>query len=37
MNGNANLSTFAEKIRDIIRDLKRLYKPGILLGVDKLF
>lgn len=35
MNGNVTFSTSAKKIRDIIRDLKGLVKPGILLEVTK--
>ena len=35
MNGNATFSTSAKKIRDIIRDLKGLVEPGILLEVTK--
>ena len=35
MNGNATFSTSAKKIRDIIRDLKGLVEPAILLEVTK--
>ena len=35
MNGNVTLTTSAEKIRGITRDLKGIDKPGILLGVTK--
>lgn len=35
MNGNVTFSTSAKKIRDIIRDLKGLVEPGILLEVTK--
>ena len=35
MNRNATFSTSAKKIRDIIRDLKGLVEPAILLEVTK--